>query len=83
MPAAVDGMVYVGSRAGGIYAFDSAAMAIPQQQPSGDGAERTYPSGDLLWRIPFPVDEDMSSNPTVANNVLFSTLGDNFLYALD
>lgn len=41
------------------------------------------PPGILKWRTPFPVNEHMSSTPTVAEGKVYITLYDNSLHAID
>ena len=49
------------------------------QQPE---PERTPPEGSLKWRVQFPVGENMSSDPAVADGKVYITLNDNSLHAL-
>ena len=50
---------------------------------AGPNPEPDYPAGELLWRFSFPSNKDMSSDPTVADGVVYITLYDNSLHAID
>ena len=49
---------------------------------AGPKAEPDHPVAKLLWRAPFPAQEQMHSSPTVAGGMMYITLYDNSLYAL-
>ena len=50
---------------------------------TGAKPEPDHPAGELLWRSGFPSDDDMSSNPTVADGAVYITLFDSSLHAID
>ena len=54
------------------------AMACGGEGPGGVGT-----TGELLWRYHFNSSKDMSSAPTVAGDMVYITLWDNSLHALD
>ena len=82
-PVVVDGVVYVGSADGSVYGLDSAGSFVLRDSSSEPDPELTHPVGKLRWRTPFPVHELMSSNPTVAGGVVYITLNESSLHALD
>ena len=83
-PVVVDGIVYVGIRgrrhirARRIEWVRSTGVAPPDPELG-----QVHPSGELLWQVRFPVNELMSSNPTVADGMVYMALYDNSLHALD
>ena len=50
---------------------------------TGAKPDPDYPDGELLWRFNFPSNERMSSDPVVADGVVYITLFDNSLHAID
>ena len=88
LPAVVDGVVYVGSRDGGVYALTQAVPAIsialdkgsPDPRPSPQ-TESVYAAGQELWRFDLP--DGASTAPTVAEGVVFIATDDSVLHALD
>ena len=61
---------------------DYYGQSLPTTE-AGPKPEPDYPVGELLWRFRFPVNEAMASRPTVADGVVYITLYDNSLHALD
>ena len=83
LPVVVDGVVYVGAEDGSVYGLDPLYQHPAANVQSSPEPEPDYPVGELLWRFKFPSVKDMSSNPTVADGMVYITLWDKSLHALD